>query len=340
MPATESALSPSKHSPPALMHLSQLRCHFWKESWYAFFRVARSSVCDLSVISWIVWNHPFKMDFSLGNKKKSAGARLGEQDGWGSTVVFVLAEKSRISIDAWTGALSWWRNQELFHHNWGLFLWYFLLDVSSLRDITSDSLFDPDVRIHDAQHPRCKKKRSTRLSRSTWPAVPFRSRRIFSNPLWRLNFRFHVVSINPCFIAGYNSFQKVFFLVSASQKFLTYGNATVSLILCRKSWDKLWNYPIHFYFCRKNVMTWSNRYVSLFCYFPHCRTTIRMRDFTNLGNMSVVTWRWGPSQTRLIVCWPPSALKSIKPFITTCTAHALIIINIFHRFRSLRKGFP
>jgi hypothetical protein len=38
------------------------------------------------------------------------------------------------------------------------FSWHFLLDVSALCNNTSDSLFDPDVRIYDAQHPWCKKK--------------------------------------------------------------------------------------------------------------------------------------------------------------------------------------
>jgi hypothetical protein len=37
------------------------------------------AVCKFSIISWIVWNHhPFEVAFSLGNKKKSFGARSGE----------------------------------------------------------------------------------------------------------------------------------------------------------------------------------------------------------------------------------------------------------------------
>jgi hypothetical protein len=64
--------------------------------------------------------------------------------------------------------------------------------------------------------------------------------------LRRLHFHFHIVFINPCFTAGYNSFQKVFILASVIQNFLTDGSATVSLILCQRSWDKLWNYPMHF----------------------------------------------------------------------------------------------
>jgi hypothetical protein len=190
------------------------------------------------------------VDFSLGSKTKSTGARSGEWGGWGRTVVFVLAKKSRISSNAWTDALSWWRNQEVFLHNWGHFSWHLLLDVSALRDNTSDSMCAPDVRIHDAQHPRCKKP-STWLSRSTWPSALFRSRRIFSNLLWRLHFRFHIVSINPCFIAGYNSFQEVFILASAIQKFLTDGKATVSLILCRSNFvaSKSWHDPVDMWHC-------------------------------------------------------------------------------------------
>jgi hypothetical protein len=61
MPATEWALLPSEYSPPALMHYSQHHCHFWKESWYAFFRIVCSSVCEFSIISWIIWNCPFKV---------------------------------------------------------------------------------------------------------------------------------------------------------------------------------------------------------------------------------------------------------------------------------------
>jgi hypothetical protein len=74
------------------------------------------------------------VDFSLGNKEKSAGARSGEEGGWGSTVVFVLAKKWRISSNAWAGALSWRRIQELFLHNWGPF---FLLTFSFRRFRTS-----------------------------------------------------------------------------------------------------------------------------------------------------------------------------------------------------------
>jgi hypothetical protein len=44
------------------------------------FGIMRSSVCKFYVISWIVWNlHPFKVDFSLGNMKKSIQARSGEE---------------------------------------------------------------------------------------------------------------------------------------------------------------------------------------------------------------------------------------------------------------------
>jgi hypothetical protein len=91
----------------------------------------------------------------------------------------------------------------------------YFLEVSALRDNTSDSLFGPDVKIYDAQHPRCQETRQHEL-----------------------HFRFHIVSINPCFIAGYNSFKEVFILDSVIQKFLADDNATVSLI-CQKSWGKL-----------------------------------------------------------------------------------------------------
>jgi hypothetical protein len=62
-----------------LIHHSLRHCHSWKQSWYAFLLIMLSSVCEFSAISWIVWNrHHFKVDCSLGNMKKSAGAKSGE----------------------------------------------------------------------------------------------------------------------------------------------------------------------------------------------------------------------------------------------------------------------
>jgi hypothetical protein len=58
------------------------------------------------------------------------------------------------------------------------------------------------------------------------------SPQIFSNPSWRLHFSFHIVSINPCFIAEHNYLQKVFILASTIQKFLTDG---LSLWSCDRS---------------------------------------------------------------------------------------------------------
>jgi hypothetical protein len=34
------------------MHLSQCRCHFWKQPWYTFSDIAHSSACEFFVISW------------------------------------------------------------------------------------------------------------------------------------------------------------------------------------------------------------------------------------------------------------------------------------------------
>jgi uncharacterized protein YhhL (DUF1145 family) len=45
-------------------------------------------------------------------------------------------------------------------------------------------------------------------------------------------------------------------------------------------------------------------------------------------------------QTCLIMCWLPTLLNLLKPFITTCTAHALFAIRVFHHLMSLRICFP
>jgi hypothetical protein len=69
-------------------------------------------------------------------------------------------------------------------------------------------------------------------------AMPFSVLVNISQPIVKTAF-FHIISVNPRFIASSNSFQKVFILASTIQKFLIDGSVAVSLILCQKSWDKL-----------------------------------------------------------------------------------------------------
>jgi hypothetical protein len=64
---------------PLLIHRPQDFLHFSKQSWNACFGIAFRFLCKFSFISSVVSNlHPFKVDFSLGNRKKSAGARSSE----------------------------------------------------------------------------------------------------------------------------------------------------------------------------------------------------------------------------------------------------------------------
>jgi hypothetical protein len=67
---------------------------------------------------------------------------------------------------------------------------FLLLDVSALRDYTRNPLLAPDLRIHDAQHPRCKTIPSTWLSCSTWPTVPFSVLANFFQPIVKTEFLF------------------------------------------------------------------------------------------------------------------------------------------------------
>jgi hypothetical protein len=97
------------------------------------------------------------------------------------------------------------------------FSWHFLLDSSALQDNSSDSLFAPDVRIHVAQCPRCQINCQHDFHIRPDPQCLFLSQQMFSNPSWRLHFCFHIVSINPCFIASYSSFRKFSFLLAWSR---------------------------------------------------------------------------------------------------------------------------
>jgi hypothetical protein len=106
-------------------------------------------------------------------------------------------------------------------------------------------MFVPDVRIHDAQHPRCQENRQHDLTFDLIHRDIFGLNNFFPTNCEDCVFCFNIASINLCFIAGYDSFQIVFILASMIQKFLTDGNVTVSLILCQKLWDKLLNCPMH-----------------------------------------------------------------------------------------------
>lgn len=94
-------LSPSKYSAPLLIHCPQRFFHFLKQSWNACFGIAFRSLSKFYFISSIVSNlRPFKVDISLGNRKKSASARSGEQDGCGMTVIPVFVRKSCSSVSS------------------------------------------------------------------------------------------------------------------------------------------------------------------------------------------------------------------------------------------------
>jgi hypothetical protein len=100
----------------------------------------------------------------------------------------------------------------------------FLLDVSAVPDNTSDSLFAPGVRIHDAQHTRCKTNVNMTFTFDLTRRA-FLGLGEFFQPIVKTAFSFPQTH--------------VFVLARAIQKFLTDGLKPVSLILCQKSCDKL-----------------------------------------------------------------------------------------------------
>ena len=94
-------MSSSKYSPSLFIHRSQLFFHFWNASWNVFCGTVRRSHIEFSSISSTVRNQwPFSEDFCFGNKKKSAGAKSGEEGGWGTTVVVCFLKNSWIRSDA------------------------------------------------------------------------------------------------------------------------------------------------------------------------------------------------------------------------------------------------
>ena len=60
---------------------------------------------------------PLRWVLSLGNKKKSHGAKSRLYGGWGSVVILCWTKNSLTANDVWLGALLWWRN-----HVYAIFL--------------------------------------------------------------------------------------------------------------------------------------------------------------------------------------------------------------------------
>ena len=76
---TYSSLLPSKYTPSLATHRFQPFCKLWNAFWNASFGMANNSFVENFSISSIVSNRrPFKVDFNIENRKKSAGAKSGE----------------------------------------------------------------------------------------------------------------------------------------------------------------------------------------------------------------------------------------------------------------------
>jgi len=76
---TYSSLSPSKYFPSLATHRSQCFCQLWNAFWKASFGMVNNSFFEFFWISSnVLKRRPFKVDFNLGNRKESAGAKSGE----------------------------------------------------------------------------------------------------------------------------------------------------------------------------------------------------------------------------------------------------------------------
>ncbi|GFV96816.1 hypothetical protein TNCV_4350291 [Trichonephila clavipes] len=103
------------------------------EIFLVFISIHVNSACDALLTSSAVGNRrPFKRRASLGNRMKSQGPRPGEYEGYGKTVLFVLARKSVTRRDRCAGALLCKSNHYCSVHNFSLF---FRIDSSKQRSM-------------------------------------------------------------------------------------------------------------------------------------------------------------------------------------------------------------
>ena len=114
----KSISSPSKESPPDMMHLCQ---RFFQSSKHLLnsisgiaFKAFFNSVCISSIVSKRCTRSGL---LSLENSQKSHGAKSGEYGGCGTICVEFLAKWSRRTSAVWDGVLSWCKNHELSAQN-------------------------------------------------------------------------------------------------------------------------------------------------------------------------------------------------------------------------------
>jgi hypothetical protein len=120
------------------------------------------------------------------------------------------------------------------------FFSHFLSDISALWANTSDSLFSPDVGIHSVQYPQRQRNLSTWLSHSIWTG-PSKFSSTHCEDCIFISILYLYTHVSLLVIIMFREFSS-----SLAQSETSWQMATwQSLILCQKSWDKLWNYPMH-----------------------------------------------------------------------------------------------
>ena len=115
---SKSISSPSKQSPPDIMHLCQRFFQSSKHLLNSISGIAFKAFFDSACIFSIVLKRcPRGGLLSLGNSQKSHGAKSGEYGGCGTICVEFLAKWSRRTSAVWDDALSWCKNHELSAQN-------------------------------------------------------------------------------------------------------------------------------------------------------------------------------------------------------------------------------
>ena len=108
--------------PSAATHFAQHFCHCWKHFANSYFGMSNSVFVEFHLMSSVASNQcPLRTLLSLGNRKKSHGARCGEYGSCCNSAVPYLAKNCCIRCEVCAGALSWCRIQSPSRHFSGHF---------------------------------------------------------------------------------------------------------------------------------------------------------------------------------------------------------------------------
>jgi len=197
--------------------------------------VSNSVFVEFRLMSSVASNRcPFRTFLSLGNRKKSHGARSGEYGGCCNWAVPCLAKNCCTRCEVCAGALSWCRIQSPSRHFFRSFSANWFTQTS--QDLHVEFLVNclPVGSVLVVYNTlRIKKNASNMTFCFASHLVPHLwSRRRGTLPLWRLQFCLRVVPVDPGLVTCHNVLKKIHVLACTLKQITGDCMTLLALVIC------------------------------------------------------------------------------------------------------------